>query len=183
MDNFNLELIFLKDGRTERRCPPRTFYPDGSMVTHWENDTTPWIYLAKGEEYVDFCVEIKDKKISRKVADFIIDSNIPFSFSGCSFHSHVVPTCYNKIKYKSPFQSIPLFLCNTLNLEFEGETIILKVRLIQNHIRVLYEDISYVFPGGNYRIKNGITEGVERKKGGYYEYYIDQEVQLQPYFY
>jgi hypothetical protein len=170
--DFNLELIYLKDGRTEHRAPPRTFYPDGSMVTHWENDTTPWIYLAKGEEYVDFCVEIKDKKISRKVADFLVDSNLPFSLSG-----------FDKIKYKSPFQSIPLFLCNTLNLEFEGETIILKVRLIQNHIRSSFYDISYVFPGGNYRIKNGITEGVERKKGGYYEYYIDQEVQLQPYFY
>ena len=126
--DWDLRLLFFKDGRTEKRPGIILIHCDSGKVemTH-DCEVAPWIALARGEDWVDFnLLFLNGQEINNRIGDFIIDSNKPFylTIEDKSIGSHLPGSSPLSLRTKNEMMKI----------KFSGETIILRLRLVQPEI-------------------------------------------------
>jgi hypothetical protein len=144
--DWDLRLLFLKDGRIEKR--PGTIIidcPSGKVQMSKECENAPWIQIAQGEEQVDFnLLLLNGSEINHNIGDFIVDSNKAFSLN---LENEVVA------EYEpGSFSQIPTFMFgNNLKIIFFGEMITLRIRRLQlEAIRRYMDEGFYFFPGNKF---------------------------------
>jgi hypothetical protein len=122
--------------------------------------------LLSEVQYIEFSKEINKNKFDQRIADLIVGSDKDFTLYSSSSSNKDF-----RIEYKtSSFQPIPLFSIpfELLCLEFEGNSINLKLRLVNNKIRnECMLNFCYQFPDSDFHSSSGKINWFGRKNMGW----------------